>query len=181
MRLAATLIASLALAAASSPLADATDAPATSAAPAAALQPAPVPPPPAITAKSYVLIDALSRQVLAGQNETARVDPASLTKLMTSYAVFGALRDGKLRLDQEVPVSEHAWRAGGAAPSAERGRPNVPSSERRKGRPRRHEQRLGGHFGRSNGLGRNGRVAIGQNVPGQHRGERRPSPPPGEP
>ena len=114
MRLAATLIASLALAAASSPLADATDAPATSAAPAAALQPAPVPPPPAITAKSYVLIDALSRQVLAGQNETARVDPASLTKLMTSYAVFGALRDGKLRLDQEVPVSEHAWRAGGA-------------------------------------------------------------------
>ena len=54
------------------------------------------------------------RQVLAGQNETARVDPASLTKLMTSYAVFGALRDGKLRLDQEVPVSEHAWRAGGA-------------------------------------------------------------------
>ena len=114
MRLAATLIASLALAAASSPLADATDAPATPAAPAAALQPAPVPPPPAITAKSYVLIDALSRQVLAGQNETARVDPASLTKLMTSYAVFGALRDGKLRLDQEVPVSEHAWRAGGA-------------------------------------------------------------------
>ena len=75
---------------------------------------APVPPPPSIAAKSYVLIDAYSRQVLAGQNETARVDPASLTKLMTSYAVFSALRDGKLKLDQEVIVSEHAWRAGGA-------------------------------------------------------------------
>jgi serine-type D-Ala-D-Ala carboxypeptidase (penicillin-binding protein 5/6) len=111
MRPAAKFIAYLALVAAASPLADATDAPA---APPVTAQAAPVPPPPAITAKSYVLIDALSRQVLAGQNETARVDPASLTKLMTSYAVFAALRDGKLRLDQEVPVSEHAWRAGGA-------------------------------------------------------------------
>ena len=90
------------------PLAHAVDAPV--AAPAAA----PVPPPPTIAAKSYVLVDAYSHQMLAGQNETARVDPASLTKLMTSYAVFAALRDGKLKLDQEVIVSEHAWRAGGA-------------------------------------------------------------------
>ncbi len=90
------------------PLSQATNAPA---APAVA---APIPPPPSIAAKSYVLVDAYSRQVLAGQNEDARVDPASLTKLMTSYVVFSALRDGKLTLDQPVIISEHAWRAGGA-------------------------------------------------------------------
>ena len=75
---------------------------------------APVPPPPSIAAKSYVLLDAFSRQVLAGQAENEQVDPASLTKLMTSYVVFSALKDGKLKIDQEVIVSEHAWRAGGA-------------------------------------------------------------------
>ena len=115
MRRVASLLATALLVTGTTAIVQATDKPAS--APAAAVSPlpaAPVPPPPAISAKSYVLIDALSHQVLAGQNETARVDPASLTKLMTSYAVFSALRDGKLRLDQEVPVSEHAWRAGGA-------------------------------------------------------------------
>lgn len=97
------------------PAARATDAPLSApAAPPAQPAAAPVPPPPAIAAKSYVLMDAYSRQVLAGQNESERADPASLTKLMTSYAVFHALREGKLKLDQEVIVSEHAWRAGGA-------------------------------------------------------------------
>jgi D-alanyl-D-alanine carboxypeptidase (penicillin-binding protein 5/6) len=61
-----------------------------------------------------VLVDGFSGRVLAGQNDTDRVEPASLTKLMTSYVVFHALRDGKLRLDQEVPISEHAWRAEGS-------------------------------------------------------------------
>jgi D-alanyl-D-alanine carboxypeptidase (penicillin-binding protein 5/6) len=76
--------------------------------------PAPVPPPPEVAAKGYVLMDAFSQHVLAGHNDTERLEPASLTKLMTSYAVFHALKEHKLRLDQEVTISEHAWRVGGA-------------------------------------------------------------------
>jgi len=75
---------------------------------------APTPPPPPLPAKGWVLLDATSGRILVGQNDTERLEPASLTKLMTSYVVFHALRDGKLRLDQELPVSEHAWRVGGA-------------------------------------------------------------------
>ncbi len=75
---------------------------------------APVPPPPTVAAKSAVLIDAASSRLLAAQNDTDRVEPASLTKLMTSYVVFHALKDGKLHLAQEVPISEHAWRAEGS-------------------------------------------------------------------
>jgi D-alanyl-D-alanine carboxypeptidase (penicillin-binding protein 5/6) len=73
-----------------------------------------VPPPPPQPAKSYVLVDAFSNTVIAGVNDTQRVEPASLTKLMTAYVVFHALRDGKLKMDQEVTISEHAWRVGGA-------------------------------------------------------------------
>lgn len=75
---------------------------------------APLPPAPTVAARSAVLVDGFSGRVLAGQSDTDRVEPASLTKLMTSYVVFHALRDGKLRLDQEVPISEHAWRAEGS-------------------------------------------------------------------
>jgi D-alanyl-D-alanine carboxypeptidase (penicillin-binding protein 5/6) len=75
---------------------------------------APVPPAPAVAARSAVLIDGSSGRLLVGQNDTDRVEPASLTKLMTSYVVFHALQDGKLRLEQEVPISEHAWRAEGS-------------------------------------------------------------------
>jgi D-alanyl-D-alanine carboxypeptidase (penicillin-binding protein 5/6) len=74
----------------------------------------PVPPPPALPAKGYVLLDAFSGRILVGQNDVERLEPASLTKLMTSYVVFHALKDGKLRLDQEVPISEHAWKAEGS-------------------------------------------------------------------
>jgi D-alanyl-D-alanine carboxypeptidase (penicillin-binding protein 5/6) len=73
-----------------------------------------VPPPPPLAAKSYVLVDAFSNEVIAGVNDTQRVEPASLTKLMTAYVVFHALQDGKLKLDQDVPISEYAWRVGGA-------------------------------------------------------------------
>ena len=75
---------------------------------------APVPPPPTLPAKGWVLLDAFSGRILVGQNDTERLEPASLTKLMTSYVVFHALKDGKLRLDQEVPISEHAWKAEGS-------------------------------------------------------------------
>jgi D-alanyl-D-alanine carboxypeptidase (penicillin-binding protein 5/6) len=75
---------------------------------------APVPPPPAVPAKGYVVVDAFSGGILVGQNDTERLEPASLTKLMTAYVVFHALEDGKLHLDQELPISEHAWKAEGS-------------------------------------------------------------------
>jgi len=80
----------------------------------AAAAPAPLPPPPDVPAKGYVVLDAFSGRVLVGHNDTERLEPASLTKLMTSYVVFQALRDHKLRLEDSAPISEHAWRAGGA-------------------------------------------------------------------
>ncbi|MEY4906526.1 MAG: hypothetical protein RL260_244 [Pseudomonadota bacterium] len=70
------------------------------------------PPPPQIAAQAYVLLDLSADQVLAGRNPDTTVEPASLTKLMTAYLVFQALRDKKLTLDQELTVSERAWRTG---------------------------------------------------------------------
>jgi serine-type D-Ala-D-Ala carboxypeptidase (penicillin-binding protein 5/6) len=74
----------------------------------------PVPPPPSLDATAWVLVDQQSGQVLAGQRVNEPVEPASITKLMTAYAVFKALKDGKLGLDTEVPISERAWRSEGS-------------------------------------------------------------------
>ncbi len=63
-----------------------------------------------VAAKAYMLSDFQTGQVLAGQNEDERIEPASLTKLMTAYVVFAALKQKLLALDQAVPVSESAWR-----------------------------------------------------------------------
>jgi len=83
----------------------------------ASLAHAQAPVPPEIAARNYVLIDLNADQVLAERNADARVDPASLTKLMTAYLVFGALKDKKLALDQSLPVSVRAWneRKGGGS------------------------------------------------------------------
>jgi D-alanyl-D-alanine carboxypeptidase (penicillin-binding protein 5/6) len=62
-------------------------------------------PPPAVTARSWVLIDATSNQVLASGNANERVEPASLTKLMTAYLVFEALHTKKISMDQVVTPS----------------------------------------------------------------------------
>jgi len=67
-------------------------------------------PAPTIAAKSWLLLDATSGQVLASQNPDMRVEPASLTKIMTAYLVFEAVRDKKVTLDQMVNVSVHAWK-----------------------------------------------------------------------
>ena len=67
-------------------------------------------PPPTIAAKSWLLLDATSGQVIASQDPNARVEPASLTKIMTAYVVFGALRDKKVTLNQMVNVSTKAWK-----------------------------------------------------------------------
>ncbi len=75
---------------------------------------APVPPPPQLEATAWILVDQASGMTLAARDAGVRVEPASLTKLMTAYAVFHALADGKLALDSTVPVSEHAWRSEGS-------------------------------------------------------------------
>lgn len=63
-----------------------------------------------IAAKSYLLSDFQSGQVLAAENEHERIEPASLTKLMTAYVVFSALKQNRITLEQVVPVSDTAWR-----------------------------------------------------------------------
>jgi D-alanyl-D-alanine carboxypeptidase (penicillin-binding protein 5/6) len=75
------------------------------------------PQPPEIAARSYILFDMNSQQVLAEREADARADPASLTKLMTAYLVFSAIRDKKLTLEQTLPVSQRAWaeRKGGGS------------------------------------------------------------------
>lgn len=74
---------------------------------------------PEVAARAFVLQDLSSRQTLAARNADQRFEPASLTKLMTAYLVFQAVQSGKLRLEQDLPVSERAWRTGmaGAARS----------------------------------------------------------------
>lgn len=67
------------------------------------------PQPPEIAARNYVLIDLSAHKTLAERDADTPQDPASLTKLMTAYVVFGALRDKKLTLDQTLPVSKRAW------------------------------------------------------------------------
>jgi len=75
------------------------------------------PQPPEVAAKSYLLLDMTSHQVLAERDADAPADPASLTKLMTAYLVFSALRDKKLGVEQTLPVSLRAWaeRKGGGS------------------------------------------------------------------
>jgi D-alanyl-D-alanine carboxypeptidase (penicillin-binding protein 5/6) len=72
------------------------------------------PPPPPIAAKAWLLYDFNAGQVIVGQTPDERVEPASLTKLMTAYLVFDALKKGAIKPDQLVPVSERAWKAGGS-------------------------------------------------------------------
>ena len=73
-----------------------------------------VPAPPPVAARAWLLMDAASGQLLASQAEHERAEPASLTKLMTAYLTFSALKARTLQLAQNVPVSERAWRAEGS-------------------------------------------------------------------
>ena len=82
-----------------------------------ALASAQVPTAPEVAARQYILIDLASNQVLAEREADMQADPASLTKLMTAYLTFNALRDKKLALEQTLPVSLRAWseRKGGGS------------------------------------------------------------------
>jgi len=72
------------------------------------------PPAPAVIGKAWLLGDLTSGQLLAAQRADERYEPASLTKLMTAYLVFSALREKKLALEQQVTVSARAWHAAGS-------------------------------------------------------------------
>ncbi|RYG79809.1 D-alanyl-D-alanine carboxypeptidase, partial [bacterium] len=92
-----------------------TPAPAPAPAPAVAAAASPVPSPPTVPTTGYILLDYDSGRVLASQRPDDRLEPASITKLMTAYITFVALRDKRLTLQEEVPVSVYAWKTGGSA------------------------------------------------------------------
>ncbi|CAN7194564.1 D-alanyl-D-alanine carboxypeptidase [Pseudoxanthomonas sp. LjRoot168] len=89
-----------------------TPAPATP--PAAAAAPVAIPPAPTPTATAWVLMDYITGQVLAGENYNERVEPASITKVMTSYVLAAEQKNGKIKPTDQVMMSERAWREGGA-------------------------------------------------------------------
>jgi serine-type D-Ala-D-Ala carboxypeptidase (penicillin-binding protein 5/6) len=72
------------------------------------------PVPPEIAAKSFALYDMQSGQTLASANADTRIEPASLTKLMTAYLSFKAVKEGRLKLDQQLTVSTRAWKTEGS-------------------------------------------------------------------
>lgn len=79
-----------------------------------ALADAQLPPPPSLAVKAYVVQDFSSGHIIAAQNAKMRVEPASLTKIMTAYLSFKALKNGHLQLSQTLPVSEKAWKVEGS-------------------------------------------------------------------
>ncbi|MFI8719744.1 D-alanyl-D-alanine carboxypeptidase family protein [Stenotrophomonas sp. NPDC077464] len=96
---------------AQTPLPTPAPAPAPAAAPTAvATPPAPKP----SVAKAWILMDYATGQVLAGENINEQLAPASITKVMTSYVVAAEVKNGKVRTDDQVMMSERAWREGGA-------------------------------------------------------------------
>lgn len=74
----------------------------------------PIPAPPTLGANSYILVDFNSGDTLVESNPDIRVEPASITKVMTSYVVFTELKAGNIQLTDKVNVSENAWRTGGS-------------------------------------------------------------------
>ena len=73
-----------------------------------------IPEAPSVAAQSYILMDYNSGAILASNNENEMRSPASLTKLMTSYVIFKRLKEEFITLDEEVKISEKAWRTGGS-------------------------------------------------------------------
>src|SRR5580658_9681920 len=83
----------------------------------------PIPTPPSVDARSYLVVDYRTDKSVAALNPDARMEPASLTKLMTAYIVFQKLAAGALKLEEPVVVSEHAWRSEGSRTFIELGKP----------------------------------------------------------
>ena len=79
-----------------------------------ALAAMPIPAPPNVAAKNYYVVDFASGKVLAEKNPDVQVEPASITKMMTSYVVYKELEADRLSMDDMVDISEKAWRMGGS-------------------------------------------------------------------
>ena len=79
----------------------------------AAAQP-PIPDPPNVAARGHLLMEFHSGRILAESNADERMEPASLSKIMTAYAVFRELQEGNISLKDEVTVSKKAWKTGGS-------------------------------------------------------------------
>jgi D-alanyl-D-alanine carboxypeptidase (penicillin-binding protein 5/6) len=69
---------------------------------------------PVIAARAWIVVDAVTGQTIASQNPSQQVEPASLTKIMTVYLTFEALKENRVTLDQQVNVSDKAWRTPGS-------------------------------------------------------------------
>ncbi len=80
----------------------------------AAVAAKPVPAAPDVAAKSYILVDFASGKVLAEKNADKKIEPASITKLMTAYVIYKELDEDRLSMSDEVVISEKAWRMGGS-------------------------------------------------------------------
>lgn len=74
----------------------------------------PTPPPPSVTGTAWLLMDYASGQILAGEAIDERVEPASITKVLTSYVIAAEMKAGKVKPDDQVMMTENAWRKGGA-------------------------------------------------------------------
>lgn len=83
----------------------------------------PTAPPPELAAKAWLLMDANSGQVLVEKDADRRIEPASLTKLMTAYLSFAAIKQGRLKLTDTIPISQKAWKTEGSRMFVE---PNKP-------------------------------------------------------
>ncbi|MEN1943578.1 D-alanyl-D-alanine carboxypeptidase family protein [Luteimonas sp. MJ293] len=83
-------------------------------APAPAMPEVAMPPPPSIIGTAWVLMDYETGQILAGENYDERLEPASITKVMTSYVIASELEAGRISEDDQVMMTENAWRKGGA-------------------------------------------------------------------
>ncbi|QHS10522.1 D-alanyl-D-alanine carboxypeptidase family protein [Sinimarinibacterium sp. NLF-5-8] len=81
-----------------------------------------VPEPPSIAAKSYILYDFDSQQTLAERDALMRVEPASITKIMTAYIAFDEIKQGRITLNDQVLISEKAWRTPGSRTFVEVGK-----------------------------------------------------------
>lgn len=81
------------------------------------------PQPPGIAARAWLLLDQGWNQTLASENADLRIEPASLTKLMTVYVSLAALKQGKIQINQTIPVSERAWKTQGSRMFIEPKRP----------------------------------------------------------
>lgn len=74
----------------------------------------PIPAAPVIAARAYLIQDVNSKKIIAEKNASQRMEPASLTKLMTAYIVFSELKSGNISIDEKVLISERAWRMQGS-------------------------------------------------------------------